>query len=65
LVVNAGLTLLALSKGHSWSIWPAAGWGFGLLMHGLAVYGFAPGNGLEQRLLAHERKKLRATLKED
>jgi hypothetical protein len=64
-VVNAGLTVLALSKGQSWSIWPAAGWGFGLLMHGLAVFGFAPGKGLEQRMLAHERKKLRATLKED
>lgn len=65
LAVNTGLTMLALSKGQSWSIWPAAGWGLGLLMHGLAVFGFAPGNGLEKRMLEHERKKLRATLKED
>jgi hypothetical protein len=65
LVVNTGLTVLALSKGQSWSIWPAAGWGFGLLMHGLAVFGFSAGSGLQKRMLEHERNKLRASQKED
>ena len=65
LVVNTGLTVLALGKGQTWSIWPAAGWGFGLLMHGLAVFGFSAGGGLQKRMLEHERNKLRATNNED
>jgi len=65
LALNTGLTVLALSKGQSWSIWPAAGWGFGLLMHGLAVFGFSAGSGLQKRLLEHERNKLRATKNDD
>jgi hypothetical protein len=65
LAVNTGLTVLALSKGQSWSIWPAAGWGFGLLMHGLAVFGFSAGSGLQNRMLEHERNRFRASQNED
>jgi hypothetical protein len=58
LVVNTGLTVLALSKGQSWSIWPAAGWGFGLLMHGatqvvsLLAWSSLPFSERFQRLLS-------------
>lgn len=61
MVVNTGLTLLALSKGHGWSIWPAAGWGFGLLMHGLAVFGLGAGSGIQEQLIERERARLRAS----
>jgi hypothetical protein len=65
LVVNTGLTVLALGKGQTWSIWPAAGWGFGLLMHGLFVFGFDAGSGLQKRMLDHERNKLRDSKSND
>jgi hypothetical protein len=58
-VVICGLSLLALSQGKAWSLWPAAGWGLGLLMHGLRVFGKAPGNALRERLVERERAQLR------
>ncbi|MDP2418915.1 MAG: 2TM domain-containing protein [Hydrogenophaga sp.] len=42
-----------------WSLWPAAGWGFGLLMHGMGVFGFGPGSALRERMLERERERLR------
>lgn len=34
-----------------WFIFPAAGWGFGVLMHGLGTFGYLPflGKGWEER----------------
>jgi hypothetical protein len=58
-VVITGLSLLAFSQGRAWSLWPAAGWGFGLLMHGLGVFDFGPSNALRERLLERERSALR------
>ena len=58
-VVITGLSLLAFSQGKAWSLWPAAGWGFGLFMHGLGVLGFGPGSALRERLLERERSALR------
>ncbi|MDZ4236527.1 MAG: 2TM domain-containing protein [Hydrogenophaga sp.] len=57
-VVVTGLNLLAFSQGKVWSLWPTAGWGFGLLMHGLGVFGLGPGSALRERLLQRERKRL-------
>jgi hypothetical protein len=39
--VNLGLFLLNLitSPGHWWFYWPMLGWGIGLLIHGLGVFG--------------------------
>lgn len=56
--VISGLSLLALSQGKAWSLWPAAGWGFGLLMHGLGVFGFSPRGPLRERLVQRERERL-------
>lgn len=57
-VVITGLSLLAFSQGKVWSLWPAAGWGLGLLMHGLGVFGFGPGSALREHLLQRERARL-------
>lgn len=58
-LVITGLGLLAFSQGKAWSIWPAAGWGLGLLMHGLGVFGFGPGSALRERMVERERENLR------
>lgn len=58
-VVITGLSLLTFSQGKPWSLWPAAGWGLGLLMHGLRVFGVGPGSALRERLVGHERTLLR------
>ena len=61
LVVNAGLFLLAYdgSGGRPWSIYPALGWGLGLLLHGLGVFVLGSGSGLYERMSERERKRLR------
>lgn len=58
-LVVGTLGLLALGQGRAWAFWPAAGWGIGLVMHGLGVFGFGPGNRLRDSLLAREREHLR------
>ena len=60
-IVIGGLSLLSLSQGKSWSVWPAAGWGIGLLLHGVGVIAFGPGGRLGARLLDRERERLRRT----
>lgn len=59
LLVITGLSLLAFSQGKSWSLWPAAGWGLGLLMHGLGVLGWVPGSALRARMTERELERLR------
>jgi hypothetical protein len=58
LVVNTVLAALSLGTGHHWAIFPALGWGLGLLMHGLGVWLALGGGGLQQRLLEQERARL-------
>jgi hypothetical protein len=58
LVVNAVLAALSLSTGQHWAIFPALGWGLGLLLHGLGVWLALGGGGLHQRLLEQERARL-------
>jgi hypothetical protein len=58
LVVNTVLAMLSLSTGHHWAIFPALGWGLGLLLHGLGVWLSLGGGGLQQRLLDQERARL-------
>jgi hypothetical protein len=57
--VNLGLLALSFSTGQHWAIFPLLGWGLGLLFHGLAVWVFAPGNALMDRMVARERARLR------
>ena len=56
--VNAGLALIAWHTGRPWHLYPLAGWGLGLSIHGLAVW-LGSGTDLQQRLLDAEREKLR------
>ena len=58
LCVNAGLALIAWQTGRTWAIYPLAGWGLGLAIHGLAVWLGSGGTGLHERLLQAERDKL-------
>lgn len=58
-LVITGLSLMALSQGKAWSLWPAAGWGLGLFMHGLRVFGVGPGTALREQLVERERAQLR------
>ena len=60
LVVITGLLILNLltSPGYFWVIWPALGWGIGIVTHGLSVFEiFSPlGANWEQRQI---KKRLR------
>ena len=61
LAVNAGLIALSLANGRAWAIFPLLGWGLGLLMHGIAVWVFAPGGHLLEGMVQRERAKLDPT----
>ena len=54
--VNAGLALIAWHTGRPWHLYPLAGWGLGLAIHGLAV--LLGGSGLREHLVQAERDKL-------
>lgn len=56
--VNLVLTAISLRGGHGWAIYPALGWGVGLLAHGAAVWLALPGSGAHARLVARERAAL-------
>ena len=61
LVVNLGLFLVdQATGGHRWHLWPLAGWGLGLCIHGLAVLVNLRGEGLRERLVAAELARLQA-----
>jgi hypothetical protein len=62
LTVNLTLAVLSFGRGHTWAVYPALGWGLGLLLHGLSVWAFAPGGGMLERMVEHERAKLARTL---
>jgi hypothetical protein len=58
--VNLGLVLLANLKGHAvgWPVFPALGWGVGLLAHGLAVFVWSSASPWRERLVQRERERL-------
>ncbi|MBL0942849.1 MAG: 2TM domain-containing protein [Hydrogenophaga sp.] len=58
LAVNAGLAWLSWRSGRDWAVFPAMGWGLGLLVHGLVVWVKLGGGGLHERWLAQERERL-------
>lgn len=62
LAVNAGLFLLNIitSPRHLWFYWPLIGWGIGLSIHGLSVFG-------TQRLLGKdwEEKKIKELMEKE
>lgn len=56
--VNTGLLFISFSNGNHWAIYPALGWGLGLLMHAISVWALAPGGQLMERMVARERERL-------
>jgi len=57
--VNLLLATLSAIGGRHWAIFPAMGWGLGLLIHGVVVFLIRPGTGLHARLLEQERQRLK------
>ena len=51
LVVNAALVIINLltSPGYLWFVWPLGGWGIGLALHALSVFGGLWGKSWEER----------------
>ncbi len=56
--VNLLLAAISLSAGRHWALFPALGWGLGLVLHGLGVWLGLGGGGLQQRLIDQERARL-------
>lgn len=57
-LVNAGLALLSGLHGKSWAIFPAFGWGIGLLVHGFVAFVSSPGAVLRESLVQKERDRI-------
>lgn len=60
IAVNAVLFLIS-SQGlgqRNWSLYPALGWGLGLLFHGVAVWLAGAGSDFRERLVDKERERL-------
>ena len=58
--VNLMLAVLSVFSGKHWAVFPALGWGLGLLIHGLVVFFVSGGAGLHERLVQRERERLNA-----
>jgi hypothetical protein len=58
--VNALLVLINLttSPEYHWFVWPLFGWGIGLVIHGLMVFGLLAGD--RDRAIEAEMQRLRA-----
>ena len=56
--VNIGLALLSSFSGRHWALFPALGWGLGLLIHGMVVFVAPPGSGFRERMVQREREQL-------
>ena len=59
MLVNLLLAFLSAHSARPWAIFPALGWGLGLMVHGASVWLVAPGGALYTQLLARERAALR------
>ena len=49
---------LFTSPGYLWAIWPAMGWGIGLLFHGLTVSGVIADEDKEEEMIAEEMRRM-------
>ena len=59
--VNGGLALLMMMRGGSaaWQAGPLLGWGLGLTIHGIVTFLNLQGDGLRDRMVEAELKRLR------
>ena len=58
LLVNLLLVTLSASSGRNWAVFPALGWGLGLLVHGVSVFLLAGGSDLHARMVQAERNRI-------
>lgn len=56
--VNLMLAALSAASGRHWAVFPAFGWGIGLLAHGIVVFVATGGAGLHEKLVQQERRRL-------
>ncbi|WP_332825434.1 2TM domain-containing protein [Ramlibacter sp.] len=59
IAVNLGLATISAMSGRHWAIFPAFGWGIGLLVHGIVVF-VVTGGVVFESLVARERRQLAA-----
>ena len=59
IAVNLGLAAISAMSGRHWAIFPAFGWGIGLLVHGIVVF-VVTGGVMFESLVARERRQLAA-----
>lgn len=57
-LVNLLLVTLSVGSGHYWAVFPALGWGLGLLIHGVAVFFLSGGSDWHERMVQAERERL-------
>ena len=57
ITVNIALGLAAASTGRHWAVFPALGWGLGLLIHGVVVFGLTS-SGVLENMVQRERDRL-------
>jgi hypothetical protein len=62
LLVNLGLFALASfgGSGRTWNLWPLAGWGLGLAIHGIVTFIGLRSGAFRERMLAEEIDRLRS-----
>jgi len=59
-LVNLGLAAINVAiGGKAWHLWPLAGWGLGLAIHGFVTFASLNGEGLRERLLEQELQRLK------
>ena len=58
IIVNLLLAVLSAMSDRHWAVFPAFGWGMGLMVHGAVVFLVTGGGGLHERLVQQERKRL-------
>jgi len=59
IVINLFLIILNLTMTpeYYWFIWPLMGWGAGLILHGMMVFGFGGGSVFRERMIDAELEK--------
>jgi fatty acid desaturase len=59
-LVNLGLFALnGVAGGKPWALWPLAGWGLGLAIHGIVTFVNLRGEGVTGRMVEQELQRLR------
>ena len=62
IVANVGFIVIwsLTGRGYPWFMWPALGWGIGVLAHAIGML-LGPGSDLERRAIDRELHRMRAT----